>query len=279
MIGVGKTLVLGANGTLGRLLQKAWAPRDDMLYHARDGLADICFDILQDPSALERAINAAKSVICLAGVTPSSAQPRPFDDNSRVAEAVLKAAGSRPCLFMSTAAVYGDGPQNWSETDPTEPLSDYGASKLEMERIVSAANATATCLRLGNVIGADALLGTARDAYFLDQLEDGTFPVRSYIGPDLLSDILLSLSDQMTNGAQLPAWINIATPEPVTLNALLDAASATWSPRPAPEGIIARVSLQTKRLQNLVTLPEACSAPKALIEDWRKATSHGTMSA
>lgn len=70
-------------------------------------------------------------------------------------------AGVGPFVFSSTAAVYGSTPgRPVQESDPTAPISPYGASKLMVERMLFDTAAAhprfrPVCLRYFNVAGAD----------------------------------------------------------------------------------------------------------------------------
>jgi UDP-glucose 4-epimerase len=68
------------------------------------------------------------------------------------------AAGARRIVYASSAAVYGNpGRVPVSETDPTRPISEYGASKLAFEHYLSAYGARRlieyAALRYANVYG------------------------------------------------------------------------------------------------------------------------------
>ncbi len=266
-----QVLVLGASGRLGRLLQRAWAqdPGFDVLWHSRSGPGG--FEPLTDPDALVHAFSRARVVLNLAG--PARGDAAAHAAHPALARALLKAGqatGLSDILWLSTAAVYGDHAGPLSETTAPAPLSPYGEAKLEMERIARAAPG-GTVLRLGNVVGADALLGAARpDApVMLDQFPDGTTPRRSYIGPLSLAQVLARLCHRLLTGAPMPPLLNLATPRPVAMAALLDAAGQPWQPRPAPPTAIPEVWLDTTALQKLAPLPEAVGTAPAMVAEWK----------
>lgn len=255
---------------MGRLLRAAWQPHGSVVpvWHARSGQASHRFDILQDPAQLATAMAEADCVLCLAGATPATPTTG-LDDNKEIARAVLDAAVHRPVFLMSSAAVYGrPGDHKLAETDNPAPTSPYGRAKLEMEHVATQAPGPVTCLRLGNLLGADALLGTGQSHFILDQFPGGSFPERSYIGPNLFREILCELVHIANSQAPMPRLLNVATPEPVSMADLLEAAGHTWSARQAPNTAIPRVHLDTSRLESLVTLPKGASAAEALVADW-----------
>jgi nucleoside-diphosphate-sugar epimerase len=265
-------LILGASGRLGRLLRRVWtaAPPPGLrcVWQVRGtaGPGEIGWDPL-GAAAVTSALDRADAVLCLLGVT--AGPPRDLARNTPLALAALAAAtalGARRCLIASTAAVYGPA-EGAAEDAPLAPASAYGRAKAAMESAVMAQAAPGTAvLRIGNVAGADALLGAVGlGRMTLDRFADGGGPVRSYIGPQSLAATLAALAV----AADLPTVLNVAAPRPVTMAALLEAAALSWGWRPAPPGAVQRATLDTARLQALVPLPVASATPTEMVRQWR----------
>ncbi|WP_415922312.1 NAD-dependent epimerase/dehydratase family protein [Tateyamaria sp. SN6-1] len=258
----GPLVVLGAGGRLGRLLAPAW-PIETVQLGRRD------LDIL-DSAALVSALRGAGGVLCLAGVTPGS--DRPMSLNTTLAQLVLDAAQAAQCgrvMLMSSAAVYGRQTGLLSEDTPPAPLSDYGKAKLAMEQMAATHAHPNTVLRLGNVAGADAILGGWRPGFALDVLPDGTTPMRSYVGPHTLARICTTLA---TTPA-LPPLMNIAAPGALEMGALLDAAGCEWSPRTADGEVIAKVTLDTSRVSAFFQWHPDDSTAKQMVHEWKELTT------
>lgn len=228
----------------------------------------VIFDPLQDGAGPCGPVDV---VLALAGVVPGRGE---LGLNSALALAALEigeALGARRVFLTSSAAVYGPGAQRLREEDPLYPVSDYGRAKAEMERAArdraAALGLSVTTLRIGNVAGADALLGQEGAARRLDQFADGQGPRRSYIGPRVLADVLAELVWLAAQGADLPDCLNIAQPGEVAMEDLCRAAGfeVTW--QPAPEGAIASVLMDVSRLSALVAVPEARA--DYLVAEWR----------
>lgn len=277
-------LVLGATGRLGRMLRAVWTrePPDGLLpvWQARDGRdGHLAWDILHGPCPAGAACGV---VLCLAGGrTPDPA------DNTRLALAALdavRAQGGRHLFLASSAAVYAPG-EGLSEDAPARPPSDYGAAKLAMERAALAAAAGGgtsggtsggtgiTCLRIGNVVGADALVGRLRQPpgeAVIDPVPGRAGgPVRSFVGPVTLARVLARLAGLAAAGRALPQVLNLAAPRPVAMADLADAAGLAWRHGPPNPAVIPAVTFDTARLAALVPLPPAASDPAAMVAEWR----------
>ncbi|MGD9861967.1 MAG: NAD-dependent epimerase/dehydratase family protein [Pseudodonghicola sp.] len=280
-------LVLGATGRIGTILRQAW-PRGRGLWQARPGrLAPgperVLLDPLGDPAALARAAAGAGAILCLAGVTPTTlAAAGPgaaMADNIALGLAAVRAAAQAgggegravPVLLASSSAVYGAQAGLLGETVPLAPVNDYGRAKAEMEgraaRLGAELGVAVTSLRIGNIAGADAILGRWQPGFALDRFADGRTPRRSYIGPLTLARVL----ERLCLTPDLPPLLNISAPGVVEMGALLDAAGLAWTPRPAPDSAIAEVALDVAALRAL--LPIGPATPQSLVAEWR-AQSH-----
>ncbi|WP_156505709.1 NAD-dependent epimerase/dehydratase family protein, partial [Sulfitobacter sp. HI0054] len=219
------------------------------------------------------AARGARAIISLAGVTPAHAGAcdAALEDNATLALAALKlaeTAGVPRLLVASSAAVYGAEGGPLQEDLSCAPLSDYGRQKLAMEKAVQEASGetAVTALRIGNVAGADAILGGWRPGMQIDRFPDGRTPSRSYIGPVTLARVLHALC----HVEHLPPILNIAAPGAVEMGALLDAAGLAWEPKPAPASAIPEVRLDTKALERHVDFTPETQTPAGLVREWQQ---------
>lgn len=274
-------LIIGGSGRLGGVLRRAWslpgtlAPR--AVWQARrvgdfaaQGGPSVVFDPLAAPQALAAAVRSADAVLVLAGVVSGDAEALRL--NTTLAQAVVRVAAGKPVFLTSSAAVYGAprGTTSLRETDDLSPASSYGAAKFEMERALRGTPGV-SILRIGNVAGADALLGRQAppEGRALDILPSGHGPARSYIGPQALARAIGRLARLAVAGAALPDVLNLALPGTVTMDALLRAAGESWQARPAPECVIPRVELDVRRALALGLVPEMPATAAAIVEDLR----------
>ena len=270
-----RVLVIGGTGRLGRLVRKALGDGRsagvNLIWQARaEGRGgDLVFDPLTAPDTYADAVRAVDVVLNLAGVVSGDAAA--LCENTTLALAAVRAAeaaGGRPVLIASSAAVYGPRPGPQAETAPCFPAGGYGAAKLAMERAVVGVPKLC-CLRIGNVAGADALLGVPHrpGERALDIFPDGTAPRRSYIGPTALAQAFVQLARLAAGGADLPALLNLALSGPVGMDALLRAAGEDWTSRPAPEGAIAEITLDVSRAIGLGVVPEDPAQASEIVAD------------
>lgn len=270
--------VIGSGGRLGRMLRQFWTGRTDLAprWTARSRSADVVDPLTMSTDALTAALVGSDIILNLAGPTPRPGQdsdPAVMAAHSGLATALLAAAVA-PVVLLSSAAVYGDTPGLLSETTPPAPQSTYGHAKLAMEKIAAdwPGPTRATVLRLGNVAGADMLLGASvlRDGPVrLHVFPDGTTPLRSTIGPATLARLLAEILLALHRGAPMPGLMNLAAPGAVAMGDLLNAAGLPWEPVPAPPGTIAQVTLATARLQRLVGFCADESTATGIVRQWR----------
>ena len=268
------------------MLRRVW-PAGQGLWQARPGSVPtgttqgwLQFDPLADPAALAAAAIRAQAILCLAGVTPAAAsRGAAMADNIALGRAAVRAgaAAGVPVLLASSAAVYGARAGLLSEATPPAPVNAYGRAKAEMERqaaeLAAELGVAVTSLRIGNVAGADAILGGWREGFRLDRFADGRTPRRSYIGPVSLARVLAALAERAAGQGDaqgdLPGRLNIAAPGAVEMGALLDAAGLAWAPQPAPDSAIPEVALDVAALDRLLPLDPAAGRVENLVAEWR----------
>ncbi len=267
---INQTLVVGASGRVGRLLAQAWALADHAptLQHRGATLPWDGRQLEWHPlSGARLPVGRYAAMIVLAGAVRGD-----LGLNAQLAEACFSAAtqaGIAQVLLASSSAVYGvNGGLACREDTPTHPVNAYGRAKLQAEAVADGWRARGlkiTALRIGNVAGADALLGgmQAGLATKIDRFADGQGPIRSYIGPITLADLLANLL-----GQDLPPELNLATPNPVAMADLAQAAGADWAYQPAPETAHQRITLDCGLLAQHYSFTPRHSDPAAIVGEW-----------
>ena len=239
---------------------------------------DLLWSPLDGPQPLLDWINLhgpIKGMFMFAGVTPGIGVDLTL--NIKIAEACLNAAtaaGIKHVLIASSSAVYGAGyGVPLIEEAQLAPVNEYGRSKMKMEAACSPfrdAGLSVSCLRIGNVAGADALLRNAFPATLdspvsLDHFSDGHGPVRSYIGPVTLARILESFSLSIN---ELPTTINVSAPQAVTMESLLVAISAPWLPVAAPPSAVQNITLDCTQLSSFHLFEDSASLPQTIVNEY-----------
>lgn len=252
-------VVTGAAGRIGRFLRAHWGA-------AVPGFATQWWSRATGPDlAGEGPMPLPQGAVILHLAAATRGDEVALAANPRMAAALgaaSRAAGARHVLFASTAAVYAPGPAALSETAPSPGANAYGRSKLAAEvalRAALAGSATGlTCLRIGNVAGADALLGGTRgaDEIVLDPVGQGG-PRRTYIAPDVLAAVLLHLCRQAATGVDLPDVLNIGQAPALDMADLLAATGRAWRFGPPRDGAVPVVELDLALLRQMADLPPA----------------------
>lgn len=152
-----KILVTGANGQVGRALQRKFAGSDhDIDFTDREQL-----DMRNDEAVFQYALSQKPEVIinCAAYTAVDRAETEPqacVEINQDAVRVLAKAAEQLDARFIhiSTDYVYHNGINRpLRETDPTEPKSVYARTKLSGEQEARAAYAKTITLRTSWVYG------------------------------------------------------------------------------------------------------------------------------
>lgn len=275
-----RVLITGSGGRLGRLLQAAHrltestgdAMQTEILFQSRQIGADLVWTPGDDPSRLP----PFDAVVALWGRTKGNRLE--LAENETLVDvgcALAKQLGATQLIHISSVAVYGAG-CNMTESHPCQPLNAYGAAKCGMEARVEARDATDalshTVLRLANVVGADSLAPALEgpDAVSLHRFDNGTGPVRSYLSA---SDLLTVLNRLVSDTAgDPPSVLNVASPAPVAMQALAEAAGKDVQWHPAPADAIQNVTVNVAELHHALEPLEMARDATAMIADWRKLT-------
>ncbi len=265
-------LILGGTGRLGTIARQFLSPDFKVLWQARR--ADSGIDLVWSPedgipcllSKLAQInVTRLRAVVALWGAVPGKAVYLGL--NTQLADLATDLARSLQAdrvLHCSSAAVYKPGPDPVRESDLPAPASAYGHAKLAMETAVlrrhrSASESPRPCiLRIGNVIGADALSEAMQVAarcgtpVTLDRFANGKSPARSFIGGPDLARCLAALA--RCELSRLPDIVNLAAHQPTFMSDLVREAGLPLAWRPAPAGAIPRVALETTQLRSLIDL-------------------------
>ncbi len=275
-----RLLLIGSSGRVGGLLLKQWR-RDppegfEVIAQRRsqDGAVDrntVIWDLTGSPPAILCNSQVETTVVALAGTTPASEAP--LERNSEIALSCIRAArmiGAVRILFSSSSAVYGPGSgEPMSEGHIPDQQNAYGNAKLAMEAAIRGAvgDIDYSILRIGNVLGADALSTAARklalgEDLYIDQFESGGGPVRSYIDPGVFASVLVSLA---TYSGRLPKVLNVACPVPTSMQALAEALGLPWRWRPAPASAHENIVLNCSLLKEIHAFEPADCNPHQMI--------------
>ncbi len=160
MIKSGRVLVLGANGLIGAHILKADPMGYQVMGATRRSNASVAINLEnleQIPEMLDRV--KPNSIINCAGITSiHAAMENPILTNVVNVDAVKVIAewssqNSVRLIQFSTDFVYDGSKEFFYESDPANPLSIYGKSKLQSEKAALEANANSVVIRTSLVYG------------------------------------------------------------------------------------------------------------------------------
>ncbi len=149
-----RILVIGSTGRIGRLLPAAF-PGHDVLGTRRPEVD------LRDRASVEKAVSGFDPgvvVLAAALADPDACEDRPGDAyavNVDGARNAAEASRGRRFVFFSTDHVFDGRNGPYAEEDRPNPLSVYGRTKLEAERIVNAVHPGALVVRTTLVFDVD----------------------------------------------------------------------------------------------------------------------------
>ncbi len=265
-------LITGSGGRLGRLMRRAALREGTGAWRVTFQSRRPGADILWSPGQRLDVLPRAALVVALWGRT--AGDTRILAENAALVTTsaeVARACGARRLVHLSSAAVYGPGRALCEDSAP-RPAGAYGAAKQALEAAVTALGDDGIahcCLRLANVVGADSLAPALRGPgpVTLDRFADGQGPRRSYITASDVLRVVLALAE-LPPGA-LPARLNVAAPQPLSMEALARAAGRSVAWRPAPPEAIQDVTLDTSRLARLLPGAVRLTTAAQMIADWR----------
>ena len=141
-----KILLLGKNGQVGWELQRSLAPLGELVAPGRDD-PGLCGD-LSNLEGLARTVQTVRPDVIVnaaahTAVDRAESEPELAHTLNALAPGVLAQQAAKLGAWLvhySTDYVFdGSGSRPWSETDAPAPLSVYGRTKLEGERLIQAA--------------------------------------------------------------------------------------------------------------------------------------------
>lgn len=265
-------LITGATGRVGTLLRKAWAVSPPVEFRpvwssrSVESRPDwIVWDMGSD--TLPVLDPPPRAILHLARGTGRDC--RQVSDIHMDGQALrLAQLHVAPLLIASSVAVYGSSSEMMSERAALSPQTRNGWSKLRQERELSGADKVCF-LRLGNVVGADGLIGASSGNLVLDRGDgsDGG-PVRSWIGPRTLATVLAHLLALCVSGRSLPQRLNVAQAPALGMAELADADQRRWrfSDRMADVGC---VRVDCSLLRSTIGKAIAPAEAAVMVAEWR----------
>ena len=194
-----KILLLGKNGQIGWELQRSLAPLGELIALDRHS-TDLCGDLskLQGLAATVQKVRPDVIVNAAAhtAVDKAESEPELARTLNTLAPGVLAQEAQKLGAWLvhySTDYVFdGSGTRPWTETDSPAPLSVYGQTKLEGERLIQASGCAHLIFRTSWVYAArggnfaKTMLRLAQERDRLTVIDD---QFGAPTGADLLADV------------------------------------------------------------------------------------------
>lgn len=283
-------LIIGSSGKLGLALMKAirhLGREEEFVFHFRDrsrwseitnlqifnselfSLDDLSEKVLDNLSKL-----GIQSVVCLAGVINVKSNSELYI-NQRITENcvyLVKKLKVKNLFISSSMAVYGNYKDTpFVENDTLRPTNLYGESKVLAEvstTHLEDSQINICHLRLGNVMGCDQLtneLNLSADLK-LTINKDGKSPIRSYVDPLNLAEIIVSLTKVKQ---VLPSYLNVATCEEVEMSDILRRLNVKWQPSLVANSANDYIALNTQMLGSLIGKERLMQTPQELMHNYK----------
>jgi nucleoside-diphosphate-sugar epimerase len=245
-----KVLLTGANGFLGShvlddLLESGFEvavllrQTSDTRFIDRHSGVSVFYGSLSDSAALAKAMEGVDAAVHCAGKTKALRDHEYFDVNRDGTSRVVDAASScRPALrrFVLVSSLAAAGPgvvdRPARETDPPQPVSLYGRSKLAGEETVKRLGSVPwTILRPGAIYG-------PRDMDFLNafrMVRRGLAPTpgsgKQMISFVFVRDVAVAVRECLTRGESAGKIYNVAAEPPCSTSDLLRAVARVMKKR------------------------------------------------
>ena len=194
-----KILLFGKNGQVGWELQRSLAPLGEVIALGTTS-QNYCGDFT-DLAGIANTIRAIEPDVIVnaaahTAVDKAESEPELARTINALAPAVLAKESNllnSLLIHYSTDYVFdGEGDKAWQESDQTEPLSIYGATKLEGEQLIQASGCMHLIFRTSWVYGArggnfaKTMLRLAKERDSLKVIDD---QIGAPTGADLLADV------------------------------------------------------------------------------------------
>ena len=194
-----KILLFGKNGQVGWELQRSLAPLGEVIALDRHS-TEHCGDLLNPTGVAQTVLSVRPDVIVNAAAYTAvdkaeSDQANATTVNAEAPGAMALAAakvGAKLVHYSTDYVFNGSGNSPWRETDATDPLSVYGASKLAGEHAIAQSGAHHLIFRTSWVYAArggnfaKTMLRLAQERETLSVIND---QMGAPTGADLLADV------------------------------------------------------------------------------------------